>query len=380
MITRIINGIEIEINPEAADEIYFDEEFARKLKSEDITDILNSIYSEKNEFKILKLTWEITNFCNFNCKFCYINTPQNKGNKCIYSRFEELRGYIDTMVEQGLLFCTLSGGECLSHPDFIKIYEYLKLKGVIVTVFTNLSLLTDKILNAFKKYPPYCIEVSIYGMEENVFRNVTMQEKYNAEDILNNILKLKSNGFNVVCKTPINSLTQNDFYNIKNWCKNHEFKYYYSSEVYDSYDGDDNSKYELTDENIKSEFLSDYSANVIELDLSNKEHKKAFYCKAGTYSAFLSYDLHLRPCLSFYDINQANFNIKDEGVEAAIKKMKIFISSLFGTKIKYCKGCNYCQVCDVCIVTVYKHSNDLQDYMNNHCKSLELKVNEMLGE
>ena len=54
-------------------------------------------------------TWEITNVCNFGCKFCYINT--SKKGKNISHSFEDLKPAIDDLVDAGLLLVYLTGGE-----------------------------------------------------------------------------------------------------------------------------------------------------------------------------------------------------------------------------------------------------------------------------
>ena len=87
--------------------------------------------------------------------------------------FEEAKQIIDTMVNEGLLFCNLTGGEVFLNPDFLNIYKYLKNKGVIVSIFTNLSLLTDEILDVLVEYKPYIVEVSIYGYSDKQFCRVT---------------------------------------------------------------------------------------------------------------------------------------------------------------------------------------------------------------
>lgn len=105
-------------------------------------------------------TIELTKNCNFRCLHCYITNKKD-----IFLEKEEVFKFVDQVVECGCLFLTLTGGECLMHPDFIEIYEYCIGKGCVVTIFTNCSLLSPKILNSFKKYPPKRIEITMYGIK-----------------------------------------------------------------------------------------------------------------------------------------------------------------------------------------------------------------------
>lgn len=70
------------------------------------------------------------------------------------------------------------------------------------------------------------------------------------KDIKSNILLLKKHKINVICKTPLNSITENSFSKILNWCNKNNISYYYSSELFNSYDGSDNTKYKLKDKEL----------------------------------------------------------------------------------------------------------------------------------
>src|SRR5690606_5397876 len=82
-------------------------------------------------------------------------------------------------------------------------------------------------------------EVSIYGVSQKNFQEATGTQKINYQLILDNILELKSNDINVLCKTPLNNLTEKDFDEIIQWCKQNEVVHYYSTSIYEGYDGSD---------------------------------------------------------------------------------------------------------------------------------------------
>jgi radical SAM protein with 4Fe4S-binding SPASM domain len=97
-----------------------------------------------------------------------------KGTKEL--RFAEWRQIFDDAIDAGMIFASLSGGECLTHPDFDEIYLYLKSKGIIITVLTNGVLLESK-LELFKNSPPSFIQVSVYGEDEETYEYVTGSRK-----------------------------------------------------------------------------------------------------------------------------------------------------------------------------------------------------------
>lgn len=146
-------------------------------------DILNNNYWLFLKDKAIKFRvpfhghFELTPLCNFDCKMCYIHLLPEQLNGKDIMRFNQWKKIIDDAYEAGMLFCSLTGGECLTHPDFNEIYCYLKKKGIIVFILTNGFLLKEK-LQLFEKFPPALIQVSLYGDNENVYKKVTGVDGY----------------------------------------------------------------------------------------------------------------------------------------------------------------------------------------------------------
>ncbi|MBL7132379.1 MAG: radical SAM protein, partial [Candidatus Omnitrophica bacterium] len=112
-------------------------------------------------------TIELTNRCNLNCKHCYI-THQG------YDELDthEWKHLLDQIADEACLGVVLTGGEPLFRKDFAELYIYAKLKGLLITLFTNGTLI-DKMIEVFKEYPPHSCEVSIYGTTEATYESVT---------------------------------------------------------------------------------------------------------------------------------------------------------------------------------------------------------------
>src|SRR6266404_3411637 len=91
-------------------------------------------------------TIEVTRRCPLECAHCYNNLPmddqQARSRELTY---EELCGILDEMAEAGCLWLLFTGGEIFARRDFLDIYTYAKRKGFLVTLFTNGTLITEKI-------------------------------------------------------------------------------------------------------------------------------------------------------------------------------------------------------------------------------------------
>lgn len=119
-------------------------------------------------------TIELTDRCNFNCVHCYIN--QSAGDKqALASELttEQYKWLIDQLVEAGTLFVTLTGGEVFLRSDFIEIYNYARRKGLLVTIFTNGSMITPQIVEELAALPPEFVEITLYGATSETYEKVT---------------------------------------------------------------------------------------------------------------------------------------------------------------------------------------------------------------
>lgn len=117
---------------------------------------------------------ELTDRCNLTCVHCYIN--QAAGDQAFKARelsLEQVKSIIDQLAEAGTLFLTLTGGEVLLRPDFSAIYMYARQHGLLVTLFTNGTLITQKIADLLADSHPQLVEITLYGATEGTYEKVT---------------------------------------------------------------------------------------------------------------------------------------------------------------------------------------------------------------
>ena len=119
-------------------------------------------------------TIETTYRCNLNCVHCYVNQPaasiEERERELSLERLKQL---VDEIVAEGTLFVLFTGGEVLLRPDFPELYLYARSKGLLVTIFTNGTLVTDRIADLFVEARPDKIEISLYGMTKETYDRVT---------------------------------------------------------------------------------------------------------------------------------------------------------------------------------------------------------------
>ncbi len=59
------------------------------------------------------------------------------------------------------------------HPDFLDIYTYARERGLLITLFTNGTLLTPEIADHLARLRPFAVEVTLYGHTTETYEAVT---------------------------------------------------------------------------------------------------------------------------------------------------------------------------------------------------------------
>jgi len=119
-------------------------------------------------------TFELTSRCNLSCRMCYIRNSASD----IQRRKRELpaSAWLELALQakdNGLVFLLLTGGEVFLRPDFFEICEPLTRMGLILTLFTNGTLVTKAIAERLALAPPNRTEITLYGATIATYEAVT---------------------------------------------------------------------------------------------------------------------------------------------------------------------------------------------------------------
>ena len=116
---------------------------------------------------------EVTMRCNMRCEHCYLPFVQRAGSRGDELTLPEIQRILSEMADAGCLWLLLTGGEPFLRRDFLKIYDYAKHKGLIISIFTNGTLLTEQIADHLAEWRPFAIEISLYGATQTTYERVT---------------------------------------------------------------------------------------------------------------------------------------------------------------------------------------------------------------
>lgn len=181
----------------------------------------------------LNCLFEITPTCNLRCQFCYVALDPYKGP---YLSTDQIKAILDTLERAGVLWLTLTGGEIFSRRDFREIYLYARGKGFLVTLFTNATMMNEKLAELFTEHPPFLVEVSIYGPNAEVYERTT-QIPGSFARFERGISLLQRCGAPLVLKTPLSVFTQDHLGELTTYAKERGLRYKVDTAMDPRHDG-----------------------------------------------------------------------------------------------------------------------------------------------
>ena len=132
--------------------------------------------------------FELTYRCNFNCRHCYI--PQNYRKKTKEElKTKELFSILDQLKDIGCFYLGFTGGEPFIRQDMMDILWDAKRKGFEVIIYSNGSLIDEKIAEELVHLRPNKVDITIPAMSKDSFERITQmpgshKKVFNAIDLL----------------------------------------------------------------------------------------------------------------------------------------------------------------------------------------------------
>ena len=122
----------------------------------------------------LSCTMELTYRCNFHCRMCYVRMTDAQAAP--YGRLRTVDEWLDMarqMRDAGVLYLTLTGGECTQYPGFEELYGQLSQLGFRISIMSNAGAYTDSVRDVFRRYPPVSVGITLYGGSKETYAAVT---------------------------------------------------------------------------------------------------------------------------------------------------------------------------------------------------------------
>jgi radical SAM protein with 4Fe4S-binding SPASM domain len=264
--------------------------------------------------------------------------------------YQEVCHIIDQIVDAGCLWLCITGGEPLIRSDFMDIYSYAKQKGMFITLFTNGALLTPKIADFLAELRPFKIEITLYGMSEETYEEIT-GVRGSFERTLRGVELLLERGLPLNLKSMIFTTNKHELQEMKKYAEKIGVSYKFDTMINAKLDG-----------SLEPTKLRLSPAEIVELDLADPERVKGMHdffdrygtvrprnnlyiCGAGTYNFHISSAGELGMCTTsrepHYNLRQGTFRDGFYNAIPAVRRQK-------RTRYSECQTCELIGVCEQC--------------------------------
>lgn len=309
---------------------------------------------------------ELTFACNFRCIHCYCVNEAPRRELSL----EELRGLVDQVADEGCLWMLLTGGEPLLHRDFEDIYSYCRQKGLITTLFTNGSLVTDRIAGLLSDFKPFVVEVTLYGFSPETYRAVTGRAEH-FEKVLRGIDLLQQRGVPLKLKSMMLRQNIQDLPRLREYAQSRGLNYRFDPVLNPTLSGC-----------RAPEELMLTPEEIVALDVDDPERMKSweefcgkytfaadngllYKCGAGQWSFHIDPEGKLSLCMfarqQQYDLRNGNFH----------EAFYTFLPSILAQKearVTKCGACRIRNMCGQCPGWASLHSGDPEEPVEYLCQ------------
>lgn len=313
---------------------------------------------------LLTLNLELTARCNNDCRHCYINQPaDDRSAKALELDAGQILALADEAVELGCLWCLITGGEPLLREDFEEIYMGLKRRGLLVSVFTNATLLTADHARLFRHYPPRDLDITVYGLTEPVYGRVT-RRTHNLARFYQGLEHLLAESVAFNLKAVITRSCLPELEAIKSFCQLHSTRPFRRDiQLHLRHDRD-----EVRNGEIQAEMLSEMQMARIEMNDGDRDHRldgvcradngqsgqetdsqELFTCHAGLNEVTIGSDGRLRLCTSLV-APEMTASLRGKPLEATWQELieRVRGISEGSGELDRCRQCELINLCQQC--------------------------------
>lgn len=329
LVKRVVAGVAYEVDPSSPCALALDDTLYGMLGEADevsVDELMDALIERGGEPRPLSLMWNMTKRCNFTCPFCFIRDNA-------FDRDPTLDGVLpllERIISLGLVRATLSGGECLLIKEFPSIYRYLKESGVLVTIFTNGSLIDKDVLNLFSELPPFSVEITFY---DDDFESRPYQST----------LSLRNLGIDVLGKFTVSRENAAMLDSVEHWCALHDIPFLFDPVLFNGGNGIDAESQAVNDEALVDLNVRRYGLGYGDEDVVCAP-LRSLQCKAADRAVFLSPELELSVCPDM----KRRWATAGSGFDEAYSLMRRWVEGLKDIPIEGCSGCIDHPLCTMC--------------------------------
>lgn len=332
--------------------------------------------------------FELTARCNLDCRMCYIH---KRANDAIVRQKElTAREWLDFAAaaqKQGMLLLLLTGGEPFLRPDFREIYTGCRKLGLLVSINSNGTLITDEMVEFLAKDPPMRVNLTLYGASAETYERLcgdpgAYDRAYHA------VLKLKEAGIRVKLNYSMTPMNDMDVSAVYAFAKKHDLLIQTATYMFPPVRACETSActiqrltpeqagrarfeydlYRFNEEELEKRMQSILAGKHI--DDPDKECQELpterIRCRAGSTTFWMTYDGQMRPCgmmqVPTVDARAAGFDAAWE--QTRREREEIMLPAK-------CTACKWKEICEFCPATCYAENGCFEQAPEYICQKMK---------
>ncbi len=350
----------------------------------------------KEKKAVLSFDIELTARCNLNCRHCYINLPAGdaaaKAKELTAAEVDRIGGEAASL---GAIWCLVTGGEPLLRSDFFDIYLALRKKGLLLSVYTNATLVTEEHVEFFRKYPPRDIEVTVYGVTAETYEKVTRKPR-SFEAFRRGLDLLLASGVKVRLKAMALRSNRHELPLISEFCRARTKDYFrFDPFLHYRFDRDPARNRDIEEERLPPD-------EIVALEKADLDRFRAlvrscgdllikpspdsncghlFRCGAGKRNFVIGHDGNFKLCVSLthpecvYDLRKGSLREAWAGFVPEVLVRKT-------SRSDYLERCGKCPIVNLCLwcpAHAYLETGELDVPVDNFCESAHARERSLLG-
>lgn len=325
----------------------------------------------------LQVSIEVTRRCPLECLHCYNNLPMGdlEAKNREMTKEEHFR-VLDELVEMGCFWILYTGGEIFARKDFLEIYTYAKKKGFLITLFTNGTIINEQIADYLAEWPPFAIEITLYGRTRETYEALTMIPG-SYDRCLRGIKLLKERGLPLKLKTVATSINKHEVMAMRRFAEEElgvEFKM----------DGQINPRIDCSQSPLAVRLTPE---EVVALDMSDpkavEEYRKlaereagftearlstvdtVYFCGAGMKSFAINALGQMSICVTS---QQETFDVRNVGLRQVWEHSLHEIRTRKRSKLTKCIQCRIQSLCGMCPANGEMENGDKESPVDFLCR------------
>ncbi len=329
----------------------------------------------------LQVSIEVTRRCPLECLHCYNNLPMGDtdAKRRELTKEEHFR-VLDELVEMGCFWILYTGGEIFARKDFLEIYTYAKQKGFLITLFTNGTIINEQIADYLKEWPPFAIEITLYGRTRETYEALTaIPGSY--DRCLRGIRLLKERGLPLKLKTVATSINKHEVMSMRQFADELGVEFKVDGQINPRIDCSQSPlAVRLTPEEVvaldmvspkaKNEYLRlakhdlERPANLAQIDTT-------YFCGGGMNSFAINPYGEIGICVIS---QQETFSVRGVGVKAIWEESLLQLRNRKRQSVTKCVQCRVQSLCGMCPANGEMENGDRESPVEFLCHVAHLRA------